>query len=102
MVLFGLVIVLLGVCILLAGLFASGYDSEGGAMTNELLQINMPVEVLFLFGVASGALMLLGVWIMKRGAQQGWKHRQERKRLGELSDKLDQVEAERRAEGEQP
>lgn len=100
MVLFGLVIVLLGVCILLAGLFASGYDTEGGSMTNELLQINMPAEILFLFGVVSGALILLGIWMMKFGAQLGWKHRKERKRLNELSEKLDEVEAERRADGD--
>ncbi len=96
MVLFGLVIVLLGVGILLAGLFSSGYDAEGSSITNELLQINMSSEVLFLFGVASGALMVLGLWIMKRGAQQGMKHRKEQRKIGELSEKLEA--AERRAE----
>lgn len=96
MVLFGLVIVLLGVGILLAGLFASGYDAEGSSITNELLQVNMQAEVLFLFGVASGVLMVLGLWIMKRGAQQGLKHRKEQRKLTELSEKLEAHE--RRAE----
>lgn len=96
MVFFGLIIVLLGVGILLAGLFSSGYDAEGSAITNELLQINMSSEVLFLFGVASGALMVLGLWIMKRGAQQGMKHRKEQRKITELSEKLEA--AERRAD----
>jgi len=100
MVLFGLVVVLLGVCLLLAGLFGSGYDSEGGSLTNELLGFNLPAEILFLFGVASGVLVLAGLWLMKYGAQLSWRHRQERKRLNELSEKLDAVEAERRADGD--
>lgn len=101
MVLFGLVLVLLGVCLLLAGLFGSGYDSEGGSLTNELFNFNMPAEMLFLFGVASGVLTLLGLWLMKLGAQRGWKNRKKDRKLSELQEELDRVEAERRGDGDQ-
>ena len=41
-------------------------------------------------------VIVLGLWLMKAGAKQGWKRRKEQKRLTELSDKLDEVELERR------
>jgi hypothetical protein len=96
MVLFGLVLIVVGVALLLAGIFGSGYDSTNDLPTNELLNLNMPAEVFFLFGVAAGALIVIGLWFVKIGAQMGWRHRKEQKRLAELSEKLERVEADRR------
>lgn len=102
MVLFGLVLVLLGVCILLAGLLGSGYDGEGDTLTNELIGVNLPAEMLFLSGVVSAVLVLLGLWVMKLGAQRGWRNRQKDKKLSELQEELARVEAERRGDDDQP
>ena len=100
MVIFGLVLLVLGVLGILAGVFGTDYDTVEGKnqLTTEFLGINCGPEVIFLIGVASGLLVLAGLWFMKTGARQGWKRRKEQKRLNELSEKLDEVEAERRRE----
>ncbi len=101
MVIFGLLLVVLGGLIILSGAFGIGYDRDEknpARDTTEIIGINVQPEVIFFLGVAAGALILLGIWFMKFGAKQGWKHRQERKRLGELSEKLERVEADRRNE----
>ncbi|HWJ81808.1 MAG TPA: hypothetical protein VNS55_06190 [Nocardioides sp.] len=97
MVLFGLVLLILGVLLLLAGVFTAGFDYDQGSTHNELLNLNMSPPVLFMFGVAAGALVIAGIWFLKFGAQLGWKRRKEQRRLTELSEKLDRVEAERHA-----
>jgi uncharacterized membrane protein len=102
MVLFGLVLVILGVLLALAGLFGTGYDydSHNNFQSTRFLGINVDPAALVVIGIIAGALVVIGLWIMKVGAQLGWKHRKEQKRLDELSEKLDRAEAERRARGE--
>ena len=97
MVIFGLLLLILGVLGLLAGLFGSDYDVDGkDRRTTEIIGLNVDPEVLFLIGAISGALILIGLWLMKVGARQGWKRRKEHKQLTELSEKLDRAEADRR------
>ncbi|MCX6400636.1 MAG: hypothetical protein NTX33_12000 [Propionibacteriales bacterium] len=98
MVIFGLLLLILGVLGILAGIFGTDYDTVEGKnqLTSEFLGINCGPEVIFLLGVASALLVVLGLWLMKAGAKQGWKRRKEQKRLTELSSKLDEVELERR------
>ncbi|NYI45275.1 ribose/xylose/arabinose/galactoside ABC-type transport system permease subunit [Nocardioides aromaticivorans] len=99
MVIIGLILLLVGVLAILAGVFGSDYDVDGkDRRTTEIIGINVDPEVLFLIGVVSGLLVIAGLWFMKAGAKQGWKRRKEQKRLNELSQKLDEVEAERRRE----
>jgi uncharacterized membrane protein len=102
MVLFGLVLVILGVLLALAGLFGTGYDydSHNNFQSTQFLGINVDPAALVVIGIIAGALVVIGLWIMKVGAQLGWKHRKEQKRLNELSEKLDRAEAERRARGD--
>jgi hypothetical protein len=103
MVVFGLILLVLGVALLLSGLFGTDYDqdtSDPSLTTTELLGVNMGPEVVFLLGAVAGALILLGLWFMKSGTQRGWRRRKEQRRLEDLSEKLDRAEAERR--GDEP
>ena len=102
MVLFGLVLVILGVLLVLGGLFGTGYDydSHNNFQSSQFLGIHAGPATLVVIGVIAGAMVVIGLWVMKVGAQLGWRHRKEQKRLAELSEKLDRAEAERRARGE--
>lgn len=91
MVILGLLLIVLGAIAILSAVFVS----EG---TAELLGIDMSALAIFLVGVAAGAAVLWGYSILKWGTRRGLEHRRERKKLNELSSKLDEVEAERRAD----
>ncbi|WP_109507879.1 hypothetical protein [Nocardioides speluncae] len=94
MVILGLLLIALGALAIAAGIFLT--DVEGGHV--EFLGIDMGAEALFLIGVAAGLAVLWGFGILKFGTKREIKQRREHKKLGELSEKLDKVEAERRAE----
>lgn len=98
MVILGLILVGVGAVLVVLGLFTSGVKFEDDQGSVEFANIELTTEALFLVGVAAAALILVGLWAMKIGAKQGWRHRKEQKRLNELSEKLEKVEAERRAE----
>jgi hypothetical protein len=99
MVILGLLLLLAGVALVLVGVFSTGYDLDKDGNTHvAILNNDTTPEFLFVMGMVASALILFGLWSMKVGAKQGWRHRQERKRLDELSAKLDRAEAERRAE----
>ncbi|WP_426242839.1 hypothetical protein [Nocardioides sp. LHG3406-4] len=91
MVILGLLLIILGAIAILSAIFVS----EG---TAELLGIDMSSLAIFLVGVAAGAAILWGYSILKWGTRRGIEHRRERKKLNQLSTKLEEVEAERRAE----
>lgn len=102
MVVFGVVLLVLGVLLLLSGIFGSGTESRTTGDVTEvhatLLGMEMSATTLFIVGVVAAVLVLGGLWFTKLGAQQGWKRRKEQRRLSELSEKLDRVEAQRLAE----
>lgn len=91
MVILGMLLIILGAIAVLSAVFVS----EG---TAELLGIDMSALSIFLVGVAAGAAILWGYAILKWGTRRGLAHRRERKEVTKLSAKLDEVEAERRAE----
>ncbi|MBA3783224.1 hypothetical protein [Nocardioides sp. InS609-2] len=93
MVILGLLLIILGAVAILSAVFVS----EG---TAELLGIDMSSLSIFLVGVAAGAAILWGYSILKWGTRRGLEHRRERKKLNELSTKLDKVEAERKADND--
>ncbi|MBZ5739107.1 hypothetical protein [Nocardioides mangrovi] len=66
--------------------------------STELLGVGIGDLTLFLIGVGSGVALLLGFSLTKWGTKRSLRHRRESKRLGELSEKLDRQEAERREE----
>lgn len=92
MVILGILLLLLGALAILAGVFL---DLASG----ELFGIDMGSVAIFLFGVVAGALVLLGVSMVKWGTKRSLARRREKKELNRLSDKLDRVEAERRDDG---
>jgi hypothetical protein len=92
MVILGLLILLAGVVVILVAVF----DLDG---TASLLSRDVDALTIFLLGVASGLAILFGYAILRFGARREINRRRENKRLTELSEKLDKVEAERRAEG---
>lgn len=94
MLLLGLVVLVVGVIGLVLSFFGASIDYKHRSA--EIMNWDVAPGTLVLWGAASTLLIVLGLWLMKAGAKQGWKRRKEHKRLGELSEKLDQVELERR------
>lgn len=94
MVILGLVLIVLGALAILAGIVLT--DVEGGHV--EFLGIEMSAAALFLIGVVAGLAVLWGFGILKYGTKRELKQRKESKRLNKLNEKLNKVEAERRAE----
>ena len=94
MVIIGLVLILIGGALIVAGLFSE--PGTGG----DILGIDVTVTESFFVGVAAGAAIMLGFSILKWGTKRSLAHRRERKELTELNQKLERVEAERRADGD--
>lgn len=94
MLLLGLVILVVGVIGLVLSFFGASIDYKHRSA--EIMNWDVAPGTLVLWGAVSTLLVVAGLWMMKAGAKQGWKRRKEQKRLTELSDKLDQVELERR------
>lgn len=95
MVILGLVLIGLGALAIVAAVFTTSDKSVA------LLGIDMSPLALFLVGVVAGAFILWGWSILKYGTKRELAQRRERKKLGELSEKLDRVESERKREAEE-
>jgi hypothetical protein len=87
MVILGLLLIVLGALAIVAAVFTN----DGSA---SLLGIDMSVLTVFLVGVGAGAFILWGWSILKYGTKQELRQRRERKKLTELSEKLDRVQGE--------
>ena len=82
MLVLGLLLLLVGALGILAGLLtASG--------STELLGLDVDAVALFLVGVASGAAVLWGFWILKFGTKRSLQRRRERRRLSRRSEELE-------------
>jgi flagellar motor component MotA len=92
MLLLGLILIVLGALVIVAAIFT--VDIVGGDI--ELLGVEVTPLGLFIIGVAAGAAVLWGFAIFKWGTKRGLARRREQKKLGELSEKLDRADAERR------
>jgi hypothetical protein len=92
MVILGLILIALGGLAIVSAVFATEIDN--GQLT--YLSIDVSPLVLFLIGVASAVAILWGFAISKFGGKRSWARRREQKRLTELSEKLDTVDAQRR------
>ena len=91
MVILGLVLILAGIAAILGALFtASG--------TSQLVGFDLNALAVFFIGVASAVAVMWGWALVTHGTKRSLKQRKERKELSRLSEKLDKVEAERRAE----
>jgi hypothetical protein len=89
MVILGLLLIIVGAGAIVAALF-----SEPGT-AGELLGFDITTLQAFLVGVAAGASILLGLWILKWGTKRTLTHRKERKELNKLSERLDRADADR-------
>ncbi len=92
MVILGLVLIAVGALAIVSGVFASEVD---GTQLQFLGQDVSPV-VLFLIGVGAAVAIWWGLSILRLGSKRSWARRKEQKRLTELSEQLDSVEAKRR------
>ena len=96
MVVLGLLLVVVGALVILAGIFTSE-ARLGGA---EVLGIDVSPLALFLLGVGAAAAVLWGFAIFRFGTRRALQARRERKQLSELSEKLDRVQHEDRHDNE--
>jgi hypothetical protein len=86
----GLVLLVVGVLVLLAGVFEAGDTGRAS-----LLGIHLGATSVFLLGVFAATAILLGLWCTKYGTKRSIKHARDQRRLQHLSRKLDKIEAER-------
>jgi hypothetical protein len=90
MVVLGLLLVALGIAAIVAAVgTAEGTDVE-------LLGADVGSLALFFIGLGAGVAILWGFGLTKWGTKRSLRQRRESKKLGELSEKLDEREAERR------
>jgi hypothetical protein len=89
MVILGLLLIALGAAVIVAAVF----DLEGSAM---LLSTDLNALTVFLLGVGAGVAVLWGFGILKFGTKRTFQRRKESKKLEELHEKLEEVEAERK------
>lgn len=92
----GLVLLVLGVLVLLAGIFTAG---DSGAAS--LVGVHLGATTVFLLGVFSAAAILLGLWCVKLGTKRSIKLARDQRRLQHLSRQLDKIESEREGKAEE-
>ncbi len=93
MVALGTVLVILGGLAIAAAIFVS----EG---TAKILGVELNAMSIYLFGVASGVAVLFGLSLMKSGTKRAMHQRKERKKMDDLSIKLEEAQAERKRDAE--
>ena len=96
MILLGLVLILLAALAIVAALSTA----EVSGSDVELLGVEMSPIGLFLVGLGAGLAIWWGFWLFKAGSARSLARRREQKRLGELSDQLHRVEAERQRDAD--
>jgi uncharacterized membrane protein YedE/YeeE len=90
MLVLGLLLIVLGVLALLMGVFTAGDTGDAS-----LLGIHVGATSVFLVGVFAGVAILWGLSLTKFGTKRELRHRRERRRLQELSARLEKAEADR-------
>jgi len=95
MVILGLLLLAIGALAVVSAVFVS----DG---TAELLGMDLSALAIFLIGLAAGVCILWGFTTLKFGTKRGLRQRREHRELAKLSEKLDRVEADRRADDDNP
>jgi hypothetical protein len=95
MLLLGLVLIVVGVLVLLAGIFTAG--DTGNA---SLIGIHLGATAVFLLGVFAGAAILWGFSLSRFGGRRQLRQRKEKRRLQGLAAKLEKIEDGRREDGD--
>lgn len=97
----GLVLVILAALLVVLGLFG-GTGQTVSFDLGVLGTWNLGPATLFLLGVAATLALFVGLLAIRIGARRAREHRRDRKKVGELSRKLDQVKRDGRAEPATP
>jgi uncharacterized membrane protein YedE/YeeE len=87
MVALGLVLLVVGVLVLLAGLFTTG-DAGNASM----LGIHLGATAVFLLGVFSGVAIIWGLGITRFGGKRQLRQRKEKRHLQKMAAKLEEME----------
>ena len=87
MVALGLVLVVVGVLVLLAGIFTTGDAGDAS-----ILGIHLGSTAVFLLGVFSGVAILWGLGILRFGGKRQLKQRKEKRHLQKMAAKLEEME----------
>jgi hypothetical protein len=90
MLLLGLVLIALGVLAIVGGVTTT--SGNAGFLGFD----DISATAIFFVGLGSGVAVLLGLAVIRSATRRSMAQRRERKRLGQLSDQLDQVDRERR------
>ncbi len=85
MVILGVLLLLVGAALVLAGLFTADVTAGGNL---EVVGVGVGAPALFLLGVGAAVAALLGLWILKYGVKREWRQHREQKHYEELSEKL--------------
>ena len=94
MIVLGLILIALAGLAIVAAVFTA--ELVGSQL--EYLGVEVGPVALFLIGLGSGLAIWWGFWIFKSGSRRSLARRREQKKLNELSEKLDRVDAERRSD----
>lgn len=94
MVILGLVLIAVGGLAIVSAVFDSEID--GGKL--QYLGQDVGPLAFFLIGVGSAVAIWWGLSLLRIGSKRSWARRKEQKRLTELSEKLDTVDAQRRSD----
>src|SRR6476620_988921 len=92
MVILGLVLIAVGGLAIVSAVFGSEID--GGKLP--FLGQDIGPVAFFLVGVGSAVAIWWGLSLIRIGSKRSWARRKEQKRLTELSEQLDSVDANRR------
>jgi hypothetical protein len=90
MLVLGLVLLVAGALVLVAGIFTAG-DSGNAS----LIGIHLGATAVFLLGVFSGVAILWGLSLIRYGGKRQLRQRKEQRRLQGLAAKLERLESER-------
>ena len=93
MVILGLVLILGGTVAIVAAVFTASGSAQ-------LVGLDLKSLTIYFVGVGSAVAILWGWTLFKHGTKRSLKQRKERRHLAQLSEKLERVEAERRADAE--
>src|SRR4051794_40524802 len=88
----GLALIVLGALAVVAAVFTADGTNV------ELLGVDVTALGLYLAGLGSGLAILWGFGLTKWGTKRSLRQRRENKQLNELSEKLDERDAERRSD----
>lgn len=87
MVALGLVLLVVGIVVLLAGLFTTGDVGDAS-----ILGIHLGATAVFLLGVFAGVAIIWGLGIARFGGKRQLRQRKEKRHLQKMAAKLEEME----------